>query len=88
MKSVQFAVDSWAGFDRCAARPSVVSTSALVHSTYSSCASGTSVELYRIIGGPHAWPRGVKLGPGLDAPSTALDATKVIWEFFETHPKR
>ncbi len=88
VKPVQFAVDSWVGFDRCAAKPSVVSTSALVHSTYGGCANGTSVELYTIIGGPHAWPMGVKLGPGLDAPSTALDATKVTWEFFAAHPKR
>jgi polyhydroxybutyrate depolymerase len=65
-----------------------VSTSALVHSTFSGCAGGTNVELYKIIGGPHAWPGGVKLGPGLDAPSSVLDATQVIWEFFAKHPKR
>lgn len=88
VKSVQFAVDSWVGFDRCADKPSVVSSSALVRSTYAKCAGGTSVEVYKIIGGPHAWPGGVKLGPGPDAPSTALDATAVIWQFFATHPKR
>lgn len=85
---MQFAVDSWVGFNHCAEKAAVASTPALVHSTYGNCGAGTSVELYKIIGGPHAWPMGVKLGPGLDAPSTALDATKVIWEFFERHPKR
>ena len=88
VKSVSFAVDAWVGFNRCTAKPSIITTSALVHSTYSGCASGTNVELYKIIDGPHAWPMGVKLGPGLDAPSTALDATTVIWEFFKAHPRR
>ncbi len=88
VKPVSFAVDSWLRFDRCTAKPMVDSTSALVHSTYGMCANATAVELYNIIGGPHAWPMGVKLGPGLDAPSTALDASKVILEFFATHPKR
>jgi len=88
VKPVQFAVESWMGFDRCATKPSVVSTADLVHTTYAKCDDGTSVELYKIIGGPHAWPKGVKLGPGLDAPSSALDATKVIWAFFASHPKR
>ena len=38
VKSVQFAVDSWVGFDRCSSPPLVVSTSVLVHTTYSNCA--------------------------------------------------
>ena len=88
MKSLQFAVDAWTEFNRCAAKPTMGSTSALVHSIYKSCAGGTSVELYKIIDGPHAWPMGVKLGPGAELPSNALDASKVIWEFFERHPKR
>ncbi|MEO5815535.1 MAG: hypothetical protein ABIT20_09680 [Gemmatimonadaceae bacterium] len=31
---------------------------------------------------------GVKLGPGLDAASSAFDATQVDWAFFAQHPKR
>ena len=40
----------------------------------------------------HQWPGSVpKGGPlprllQLDAPSTALDATRVLWDFFRSHP--
>lgn len=88
VKPVRFAVDSWTGFNRCPGKTAVTSTPVLVHTTYGGCAAGTVVELYTIIGGPHAWPMGAKLGAGVDKPSTALDATKVIWEFFAAHPKR
>lgn len=40
---------------------------------------GTEVALYSIEGGDHGWPRGGRRSP---------PATKLIWEFFEAHPRR
>jgi poly(3-hydroxybutyrate) depolymerase len=66
-----------------------VSTPALVHTSYSNCAGGTSVELYKIIGGTTRMAEGVEARPRPRcAEYCASDATKVIWEFFERNPKR
>lgn len=48
---------------------------------------GTEVIVYTIEGGGHAWPGGVQYLPVflVGKASRNLDATKVIWEFFERH---
>ncbi|HVX41919.1 MAG TPA: PHB depolymerase family esterase [Gemmatimonadaceae bacterium] len=85
VKPVHYALERWLRFDRCGATPRIDSTPALVHRTYAPCAGGTAVELYTIVGGGHAWPGGERLARFLDAPSHALDATSVIWNFFAAH---
>jgi polyhydroxybutyrate depolymerase len=77
----------WADANGCAPEATVRETSAYRHLRYS-CPRPTAVELYAVKDNGHAWPggeRGSRLG---DAPSQALDATDVIWAFFEAHPKR
>ena len=87
VRSVQYALDSWRRLDRCPATPAIDSTPTLVHRSFAHCAGDSSVELYTIIGGGHAWPKGERLNRVLDAPSSALDASAVIWDFFTKHPK-
>jgi len=87
VRSVRYALDTWVRLDRCPATPVVDSTPTLVHRTFARCADDTSVELYTIIGGGHSWPGGNRLSRMLDAPSKALDASRVIWEFFANHPR-
>jgi polyhydroxybutyrate depolymerase len=87
VKSVHYALDHWLRFDRCATTPRVDSTAALVRRTFAPCAENTAVELYTIIGGGHAWPGGQRMSPAADAPSEALNATRVVWEFFAAHPR-
>jgi polyhydroxybutyrate depolymerase len=51
------------------------------------CPSPVGVEIYSVKDNGHAWPggrSGSRLG---DAPSTALNATDVIWAFFRAHAK-
>jgi len=51
------------------------------------CASPIDVAIYSVKDNGHAWPggkRGSRLG---DTPSTSINATDVIWEFFRVHPK-
>jgi len=61
-----------------------------VTTTIASCGD-RAVELIVVAGAGHQWPgstqtKGQQLA-GADEPSTALDATATIWEFFAAHPK-
>jgi len=48
---------------------------------------GSEVVFYRIDGGGHVWPGRTPdsflLGPAVPS----LDATEIIWRFFEKHPR-
>jgi polyhydroxybutyrate depolymerase len=87
-RSVAYAVDRWRRIDGCAARPAVETRGAVVHTRYAPCGGGSAVELYAIQGGGHAWPGGQRAARFMDAPSTALAATPLIWSFFAAHPAR
>jgi polyhydroxybutyrate depolymerase len=52
-----------------------------------SCAPSHDVVLYLMKDNGHAWPGGEKGSRRGDEPSTALNATDVIWEFFAVHTK-
>jgi polyhydroxybutyrate depolymerase len=81
---------SWRRADGCAAP--AVSTAATVTTSVATCPGGRAVELITIAGAGHQWPGAV---PNLiaqrllhtDPPSTALNATQVIWAFFAAHPR-
>jgi polyhydroxybutyrate depolymerase len=74
---------TWRRIDHCAAP--AVSTAGAVTTSIAACPAGRTVELVTIAGAGHQWPGGVP-GTGMgDPPSTALNATQVIWEFFAKH---
>jgi polyhydroxybutyrate depolymerase len=81
---------SWRGADHCASP--VITTVGSVTTSVARCLSGQAVELITIAGAGHQWPGGTS-NPlaqrilGTDPPSTALDATQVIWAFFAAHPR-
>ena len=54
-------------------------------STYLGCDRNAEVVFYRVSGGVHAWP-GASDRPGWSV--GGLDATEVIWDFFERHRTR
>ncbi len=85
---VEQVVDGWRAVDRCST-PEVTSEPP-VHTSASSCADGRAVTLVTIDGAGHQWPgsTGSRAGEllGADPPSQALDATSLIWQFFEAHP--
>jgi polyhydroxybutyrate depolymerase len=80
----------WRSIDHCAT-PAVKTAGAVTTST-ASCPAGHAVELITIAGVGHQWP-GAASRPllqrilGTDPPSTALNATQVIWQFFAAHPR-
>ncbi len=64
----------WAGRDGCDRLGSMVFQSGPVSATgWSGCADSAEVVLYTIQGGTHDWP-------------TAVDASRLIWDFFVQHP--
>ncbi len=58
---------------------------------WSGCTDGADVTFYRIEGAGHTWPGGIdisKLGfRGLGGVTTTIDATSIILDFFDAHPK-
>lgn len=68
----------WAQADACAPTPAVHGDGPVTTDTWSRCARGASVSLVSVEGGGHTW-----FGPGLGPADGALDATDVIWRFFE-----
>ncbi len=81
---------TWRRIDHCAGP--AVATAGVVTTSIASCPGGRTVELITIAGAGHQWPGAVPDPLGqrllhLDAPSTALRATSVIWRFFAAHRK-
>ncbi len=75
---------TWRGIDGCS--PPTSTTSGDVTTDTAGCADGRTVELISVAGAGHQWPGGTK-SPllerlGAAPPSTALDATDTIWQFF------
>lgn len=52
------------------------------------CPASIAVELYAVKDNGHAWPGGRPGSRRGDAPSDAVDATQLMWDFFKAHPKR
>jgi polyhydroxybutyrate depolymerase len=78
---------TWRAIDACAEPTS--STSGSVTASTAGCAEGRTVELISVAGAGHQWPGG-EPSPlverfGLPGPSTALNATATIWQFFTEH---
>jgi polyhydroxybutyrate depolymerase len=77
--------------DRCG--PPVTTTAGPVTTSRSACDGGRVVQLTTIAGAGHQWPGGAPPPARaaallrLDPPSTALDATALIWAFFDAAPR-
>jgi polyhydroxybutyrate depolymerase len=75
---------AWAARDGCALTPTITfQYGEVTGETWNNCREGTKVTFYTIEGRGHSWP-------GSDMPTEIttqdIDATDVIWEFFEAHP--
>ncbi|GAA0569591.1 PHB depolymerase family esterase [Paractinoplanes ferrugineus] len=81
---------TWRSVDGCPAPQST--TAGSVTTSTATCPSDRTIELITIAGAGHQWPGGreapiAQKALGLDAPSTALQATPTIWKFFADHPR-
>lgn len=83
--SVESVNATWRGIDGCG--PPNSTSSGDVTTQTAGCAGGHTVELISVAGAGHQWPGGepsplAEKVAGIPAPSTALDATDTIWQFF------
>jgi len=78
----QQAVAAWRDDDRCPAGGRSEQNGLVTHHVWAPCAFGTVVELYAVAGSGHEWPGSWPPLAGHDLPSTALDATRAIWDAF------
>lgn len=76
----------WARANGCDAGPARDSSGTVVRFVWR-CPAGREVELYAITDGGHAWPGGQSGSRVGDTPSTALDATTLMWAFFKAHAR-
>ena len=73
----------WLAADSCPA-PTVTTEGPVTTST-AACPDGRTVSLVTIDGAGHQWPGSKPIRDAADPPSSALDATATIWEFFAGH---
>ncbi|WP_298732237.1 PHB depolymerase family esterase [uncultured Chitinophaga sp.] len=86
---VDSALQLWAGIDKCSNGPETVTDNEKYTVTrWSNCQDETTVIRYLTKDGGHSWPGGLKARPGADNPSTAINATDVIWDFFRQYTLR
>jgi polyhydroxybutyrate depolymerase len=83
--SAQQSISAWHAYDGCPVDPRTQRTGPVTHSVWAPCAIGTTVELYAVAGSGHEWPGSSPPLAGHDPPSHDLDATRVIWNFFQQH---
>jgi polyhydroxybutyrate depolymerase len=87
--SVQTAAKDWAKQDHCSTSPTVSKSTGVVFTSYSTCAKGTAVELYEVIGEGHEWPGGPSMPSSITSllgpQSNAVNANSVMWSFFASH---
>jgi len=76
----------WAGANGCTTKPDKLDRPAFTLVQYR-CPTGKAVELYLIKDNGHAWPGGQKGTRRGDKPSSSVNGTDMIWEFFKAHTK-
>lgn len=81
-------VEYWAQRNGCQPEPQVEQPDpSLKIETWVECNEDVSVQLISRIGGLHVWP-GSSAAYFRENVESQINATDIIWEFFEAHPKR
>jgi len=73
--------------DVCTPTPRVSTRGVVTTERWRGCTGRSAVELVTIADGGHSWPGGQQMALVLDPPSSALDATATIVDFFAAHPR-
>jgi polyhydroxybutyrate depolymerase len=87
--SVPDMVAAWAKRNGCEGDPVKKSVHRDVTGTGWSCPADGTTELYTIVGGGHTWPGSAfdtKIASVTGRTTSSIDATAMIWSFFEDHP--
>jgi polyhydroxybutyrate depolymerase len=83
-------IAAWARRNRCATAPIDSAFNAdVTRRAYGGCADDADVVLYTVKGGGHQWYGGMPISAWMAGPySRSIDATRVMWDFFQRHPLR
>ncbi|SMC44495.1 alpha/beta hydrolase family esterase [Pedobacter africanus] len=74
----------WAAKNGCTANPQVIVNDQKYRLTaWKDCSNATTIRCYLTMDGGHSWPGGKKSNPRGDEPSTAINATELICNFFQ-----
>jgi polyhydroxybutyrate depolymerase len=80
---------TWARLNDCRRGPQASTISEHVtRLSYSRCAQGAEVQLYRVSNGGHTWPGTSVPAPGLGLVTQEINAATIMWDFFEDHRLR
>ena len=80
---VDSALQVWVDIAGCAHPPVTITDNNMYAAIrWTGCREGSTVIRYLTNDGGHSWPGGHKPRPGADEPSTAFNATDIIWDFF------
>jgi polyhydroxybutyrate depolymerase len=80
-------VEAWAKRNHCDLTPQInQENNAVPIETWGNCDEEVVVTLYSLVDGGHTWP-GAPLSATAGSSFPFLNATDVIWDFFETHPR-
>lgn len=83
---VEEAMGFWAGRNECPGQPKRSEAGKVRHEVLGPCSQNSTVELYTITDGEHAWPGGEAVNPQVGEPTHEISATPLMWEFFAAHP--
>lgn len=74
----------WAQHNGCASAPTILTDDNRYQLTeWPGCSTGAVIRRYLTRDGGHAWPGGQKSNRRGDDPSTVINATDLIWDFFK-----
>jgi polyhydroxybutyrate depolymerase len=79
--SSQAVAQRWVAVDGCDPQATGSSAGPVMTAVWTRCQAGSAVSLVSVAGGGHVW-----FAPGLGPSDGALDATMVIWRFFNSLP--
>jgi polyhydroxybutyrate depolymerase len=84
--SVEDAIGFWTEKEACPGPVQRTESGNIQQDVYAACAQGSTIELYTIQAGEHAWPGGQAVSPQVGEPTMEISASPLIWEFFAAHP--
>lgn len=77
----------WAERNQCKTSTLIPQQGEISGVSWSDCSENADVTFYSIAGGGHSWPGGNPIPAFIvGKTSQAVDATRVMWQFFEKHP--
>lgn len=89
---VSAAIDGWRERNGCASEPirsdEPSAAEPVTRVRYTDCAAGADVDLVAIDGAGHPWPGDPSAFARVEGGTLAVDATALIWQFLQAHPRR